>query len=239
MTSPAKLYIVISCYNEQDVLVQTAEAVSLKIDSMIGDKLISENSCIVLVNDGSSDNTWDIIRSLHERDPMRFSGISLAHNSGHQNALLAGLMTVRQLCDITITMDADMQDDVNAIPEMVAGYYKGNDVVYGVRNSRDNDTLFKRMTAESYYRLMRSMGVDLVYNHADFRLMSSRVLNALSDYPEVNIFLRGIVPQIGFQSAEVYYERHERAAGKANILSQKCFRLPWKVLLHSASSPCC
>ena len=215
MDKPEILYMVVPCYNEQEVLRETAEQLKNKYSALISQKLISPESRIVFVNDGSSDSTWGIIKELHSAEPNLFSGIDLAHNSGHQNAVLAGLMTVRELCDMCITMDADLQDDVNTIDEMVKKYYEGNQVVYGVRSARDTDTFFKKSTAEGFYKFMKIMGADVVYNHADFRLMSRRVLQELSGFKEVNLFLRGMVPLIGFQNCKVYYERHERAAGES------------------------
>jgi len=221
MDKPEILYMVVPCYNEQEVLRETAEQLKNKYSALISQKLISPESRIVFVNDGSSDSTWDIIRELHSAEPNLFSGIDLAHNSGHQNAVLAGLMTVRELCDMCITMDADLQDDVNTIDEMVKKYYEGNQVVYGVRSARDTDTFFKKSTAEGFYKFMKIMGADVVYNHADFRLMSRRVLQELSGFKEVNLFLRGMVPLIGFQNCKVYYERHERAAGESKYPLRK------------------
>ncbi len=221
MVRPAKLYMIIPCYNEQDVLPETAERMKNKYVSLIGEELISAESRVVFVNDGSSDSTWEIISGLHKSDPEYFSGISLSHNSGHQNAVLAGLMTVKDICDIAISMDADLQDDINAIDEMVRKYYEGNHVVYGVRSARKTDTFFKKFTAESFYKFMRLMGADVVYNHADFRLMSSRVLQELSGFKEVNLFLRGMVPLIGFKSCNVYYERSERRAGESKYPLRK------------------
>lgn len=215
MQSPEILYMVVPCYNEQEVLRETAEQLKIKYTSLISTGLISPESRIVFVNDGSSDQTWGIIRELHSSEPTLFSGIDLAHNSGHQNAVLAGLMTVKDICDMCITMDADLQDDIDTIDEMVKKYYEGNQVVYGVRSARDTDTFFKKFTAEGFYKFMKVMGADVVYNHADFRLMSKRVLQELSGFKEINLFLRGMVPLIGFQSCKVYYERHERAAGES------------------------
>jgi glycosyltransferase involved in cell wall biosynthesis len=209
------LYMVIPCYNEEEVLNETAARMKEKFISLSGRGLISPESRIVFVNDGSKDRTWSVIQELHSFAPEFFSGINLARNSGHQNAVLAGLMTVKDMCDMAITMDADLQDDINAIDAMLENYYKGDQVVYGVRSARDTDTFFKRFTAESFYRFMKHMGADVVYNHADFRLMSSRVLKELAGFREVNLFLRGLVPLIGFQSSSVYYERHERFAGKS------------------------
>jgi len=221
MDKPEILYMVVPCYNEQEVLRETAEQLKNKYSALISQKLISPESRIVFVNDGSSDSTWGIIRELHSAEPNLFSGIDLAHNSGHQNAVLAGLMTVKELCDMCITMDADLQDDVNTIDEMVKKYYEGNQVVYGVRSARDTDTFFKKSTAEGFYKFMKVMGADVVYNHADFRLMSRRVLQELSGFKEVNLFLRGMVPLIGFRNCKVYYERHERAAGESKYPLRK------------------
>ena len=215
MSSPEILYMVIPCYDEQDVLRETAGQLKNKYSTLISQGLISEKSRILFVNDGSKDSTWEIIRSLHEAEPEMFSGLSLARNSGHQNAVLAGLMTVKDICDMCITMDADLQDDIDAIDEMVRKYYEGNQVVYGVRSQRKTDSFFKRSTARSFYKFMNFMGAEVVYDHADFRLMSKRVLQELAGFKEVNLFLRGMVPLIGFQSCKVYYERHERAAGES------------------------
>lgn len=215
MNKPAVLYMVVPCYNEEEVLEKTAEVLEKKYAQLIEKELISEKSRVVFVNDGSSDNTWSIISRLHSQKPMLFSGINLAHNKGHQNAVLAGLMTVKELCDAAITMDADLQDDVEAVDEMLEKFYEGNQVVYGVRSSRETDTAFKRFTAQSFYKFMKVMGADVVYNHADFRLMSARVLSELENFKEVNLFLRGMIPLIGFQSANVYYERKERVAGES------------------------
>ncbi|MBR6599266.1 MAG: glycosyltransferase family 2 protein [Oscillospiraceae bacterium] len=215
------LYMVVPCYNEEAVLHETAKQLKEKYVSLISRELISDKSRIVFVNDGSKDKTWEIITKLHNDDPDFFSGINLAHNSGHQNAVLAGLMTVKDICDMAITMDADLQDDINTIDAMVEKYYEGNQVVYGVRSARDTDTFFKKFTAEGFYKFMKVMGADVVYNHADFRLMSKRVLSELAGFKEVNLFLRGMVPLIGFQSCSVYYERHERFAGESKYPLKK------------------
>lgn len=199
--------MVIPCYNEEKVIEETASRLKQKLNALTDEGKISEKSRIVFVNDGSRDRTWEIICELHKRDKL-FSGINLSRNKGHQNAVLAGLMTVKGLCDMAITMDADLQDDIDTIDEMVEKYLNGADVVYGVRNSRKTDKFFKRFTAEAFYKFMKLMGVDLVFNHADFRLMSRRVLDALEGYKEVNLFLRGIVPNIGFKSENAYYERY-------------------------------
>lgn len=221
MDNPEILYMVVPCYNEQEVLHETAKQLKDKYISLIQQNLISKKSRVVFVNDGSKDNTWNIIQQLHNENPDFFSGINLAHNSGHQNAVLAGLMTVKDICDMAITMDADLQDDINTIDSMVREYYNGNQVVYGVRSARKTDTFFKKFTAESFYKFMKLMGADIVYNHADFRLMSSRVLNELSNFKEVNLFLRGMIPLIGFKSCNVYYERHERFAGESKYPLKK------------------
>lgn len=219
--TPEILYMVVPCYNEEAVLHETAKRLEEKYASLISRGLISKDSRVVFVNDGSKDKTWEIISSLHEERPELFSGVDLAHNAGHQNAVLAGLMTVRELCDMAITMDADLQDDINTIDAMVEKYYEGNQVVYGVRSARDTDTFFKRFTAEGFYKFMKVMGADVVYNHADFRLMSKRVLAELANFREVNLFLRGMVPLIGFKSCSVYYERAERFAGESKYPLKK------------------
>lgn len=213
--------MVVPCYNEEEVLRETAKRLEEKYRSLIDRTLISPKSRVVFVNDGSKDSTWEIIQELHNESPQLFSGINLSRNSGHQNAVLAGLMTVRDICDMAITMDADLQDDINAIDEMVQKYYEGNQVVYGVRSERKTDTFFKKFTAESFYKFMKVMGADVVYNHADFRLMSKRVLCELANYKEVNLFLRGMVPLIGFKSCNVYYERAERFAGESKYPLKK------------------
>ncbi len=209
-----KLYLVIPCYNEEEVLPETAARLKEKVASLIGKRKIDKDSRIVFVNDGSKDRTWEIIASLHKENVV-FSGINLSRNRGHQNALLAGLMTVMEYADMAISMDADLQDDINAIDEMIDKYLSGIDIVYGVRSSRAKDTFFKKVTAEGFYRLMNSMGVNTVFNHADYRLMSKRALKGLSEFREVNLFLRGIVPMIGYSTDVVYYERGERFAGES------------------------
>jgi len=208
------LYMVIPCYNEQEVLTETASRLRTKLNALIDKEKISPKSKIVFVNDGSKDQTWNIITELHRKDTL-FAGINLSCNRGHQNALLAGLMTVKEEADMVISMDADLQDDIEVIDEMVEKYAAGADIVYGVRNNRDSDTLFKRVTAESFYKLMSKLGVKTIYNHADFRLMSKRALEGLSMFKEVNLFLRGIVPMIGYPCEIVYYERKERFAGES------------------------
>ena len=209
-----KLYMVIPSDNEEEVLPETSKRLREKINSLIEKGKIDKESRIVFVNDGSKDKTWEIIKTLHEEDPV-FSGINLTRNRGHQNALLAGLMTVMDYADMAISMDADLQDDVDAIDEMIDKFLDGIDIVYGVRSSRAKDTFFKKATAEGFYKIMNSMGANTVFNHADYRLMSKRALEGLSQFQEVNLFLRGIVPMIGYPTDVVYYERGERFAGES------------------------
>ena len=208
------LYYVIPCYNEEAVLPETSGRLKKKLADLAAEGLVSDRSRIVFVDDGSRDRTWEIIRSLHEEDPV-FSGVHLAHNKGHQNALLAGLTAVHRYADMVITMDADLQDDIDATDEMVKKYRDGKDIVFGVRSDRTTDTAFKRGTAEAYYSAMKFMGADLIPDHADYRLMSRRAVKALLSYGEVNLFLRGIVPALGFETDTVYYERGERFAGES------------------------
>lgn len=206
------IWLVIPCYNEEEVLHETAARLYEIMGNLIEMKKISSDSKIVMVNDGSSDETWTIINELHHHNSM-FCGISLSRNCGHQNALLAGLMSAKNYADAAISLDADLQDDINVIEQFVDQFNEGKDIVYGVRSSRKKDTLFKRISAEGFYKIMRGLGVDLVFNHADYRLMSKRALEELSNYKETNLFLRGIIPQIGFPSATVEYERNARFAG--------------------------
>ncbi len=215
-----KLFCVIPCYNEQEVLPVTSARIRDKIRELISKGKISADSRVVFVNDGSKDATWEIITKLHKEDPI-FQGINLTKNMGHQNALLAGLMTVKDTCDVSISMDADLQDDINAIEEMIDKYNNGCDVVYGVRSKRATDTVFKRATAEGFYKLMNGLGANTVYNHADYRLMSQRALMGLAEFGEVNLFLRGIVPMVGYKSDVVYYERAERFAGESKYPLKK------------------
>ncbi len=216
-----RLFCVIPCYNEQEVLPETSSRIREKIQQLISKNKISSDSRVLFVNDGSKDSTWEIIKDLHSQDPL-FQGVNLSKNMGHQNALLAGLMTVKDICDVSISMDADLQDDIDAIEAMIDKYNnEGCDVVYGVRSKRATDTFFKRATAESFYKIMNGLGANTVYNHADYRLMSNRALLALSEFEEVNLFLRGIVPMIGFKSDVVYYERAERFAGESKYPLKK------------------
>ena len=214
------LYLVIPCYNEEEVLHETSKRLLEKMNTMIASEFISNKSKILFVNDGSKDKTWSIIEELHSKNDI-FSGVNLSRNRGHQTALLAGLMTAKEYSGMTISLDADLQDDVDVIDKFVAQYYDGCDIVYGVRSSRQTDTLFKRITALAFYKFMRTLGVDMVYNHADYRLMSKRALESLSEYKEVNLFLRGLVPLIGYKYSIVEYERHERFAGESKYPLKK------------------
>ena len=215
-----KLMIVIPCYNEEQVLPETAKRLTAKMEQLVAAGLCGADSRVLLVDDGSKDQTWNLIAALHEQNPL-FEGLKLSRNRGHQNALLAGLMTARKHCDVSISMDADLQDDMDAIDAFLAEYEKGCDVVYGVRNKRKTDSIFKRQTALMFYKIMKALGVDIIYNHADYRLMSRRVLDALASFSEVNLFLRGIAPLIGFQTGVVYYDRTARFAGKSKYPFQK------------------
>lgn len=214
------LYIVIPCYNEEEVLPETARRLTEKMFNLMNDKMISPKSRVLLVDDGSKDATWSIITALHKENHL-FSGLKLAHNRGHQNALVAGLLAARESADIVISMDADLQDDVDAIDKFLLEYRAGSDIVYGVRSSRTKDTFFKRTTAVGYYKFLRLMGVEIVENHADYRLMTRRALDALAEFDEVNLFLRGIVPLIGFRTSVVEYERSERFAGESKYPLKK------------------
>ncbi len=214
------LYVVVPCYNEQEVLPETSKRLKNKMTALIGSGRIDEKSRVMLVNDGSKDRTWEMIEELHAKDPL-FAGVKLSRNRGHQNALLAGLMTAKDFADVTISMDADLQDDIDAIDRFLDEYETGCDVVYGVRSKRENDTAFKRITAEGFYKLMKALGVDIVFNHADYRLLSRRALEGLAEYKEVNLFLRGMVPLVGYKSSTVLYERHERFAGESKYPLKK------------------
>lgn len=215
------LYMVVPCYNEELVLDETSERLKAKYEQLISNNIISPKSRVVYVNDGSKDKTWEKIQGKHNENPM-FSGINLSRNRGHQNALLAGLMTVRNLADCVISMDADLQDDINAIDEMLEKFENENcDIVYGVRDNRDTDTVFKRRTAGAFYKLMQGLGSQSVPNHADFRLMSRRALDGLAQFPEQNLFLRGMVPLVGYKSDIVYYKRGERFAGESKYPLKK------------------
>ena len=220
------LYVVIPCYNEEEVLEETTKQLKKKMNDLIKKKIISSKSKVMYVNDGSKDRTWEIIKDINKKESL-FTGLTLSRNRGHQNALLAGLMTAKSYADVVISMDADLQDDINAMDEMLAKYYEGCDIVYGVRSARDKDTWFKRFTAESFYKFMKVLGVDIVYNHADYRLTSKRVLEAFSNFKEVNLFLRGMFPLVGYKSDIVYYERNERFAGESKYPLKKMLNFAW------------
>ena len=230
------LYIVIPCYNEQEVLPITAPLFLQKISDLSAAGKISPDSRILFVNDGSKDKTWEIIHTLAAADE-HYLGISQRRNRGHQNAVLAGLMEAKSRCDITISIDCDGQDDINAMDGMVDAYREGCDVVYGVRSKRDTDTFFKRFTAESFYKLLNAMGAEVVYNHADYRLLSSRALEEFAKFKEVNLFLRGMVPLVGFKSTCVTYERHERIAGESHYPLSKMLSLAFDGITSLSIKP--
>ena len=230
------LYIVIPCYNEEEVLPVTAPMFKEKLESMIVNGLVADNSKILFVNDGSKDRTWEVLCGLCESDAM-FTAVKLSRNRGHQNALLAGLMEAKDLADITISIDCDGQDDINAMDEMVKAYHDGCEIVYGVRNDRTSDTFFKRTTAQGYYKILNALGGEVVYNHADYRLVSSRVLSELANYKEVNLFLRGMFPMIGFKSTCVEYSRHERLAGTSKYPFSKMLTLAFDGITSFSVKP--
>ena len=221
MNGKNTLYIVVPCYKEQEVLPEPSRRLREKLQSLMKDGKVGRGSRILFVNDGSQDDTWPIIRRLHEQEPEMFSGVNLSRNRGHQNALLAGLLTAVNYADMIISMDADLQDDINAVDAMVDAYHEGYEVVYGVRSKRETDTFFKRFSAEGFYKVMRALGVDIVFNHADYRLMSRWAVEGLAQFTEVNLFLRGIVPQIGYKWTTVTYERAERFAGESKYPLKK------------------
>ncbi len=235
-TMPDILYIVVPCYNEEAVLPETAKRLGLKLKKLIEDKTVSDKSRVMFVNDGSKDKTWEIIKALHNDDGI-FTGVNLSRNRGHQNALLAGLMTAKDKADVTISMDADLQDDINAADEMLKEYYGGCDIVYGVRSKRKTDTFFKKFTAEAFYRVMNFLGAETVFNHADYRLMSKRALEGLAEFKEVNLFLRGIVPMIGYKTSSVYYERTERFAGESKYPLKKMISFALEGITSLSSKP--
>ncbi|WP_288342513.1 glycosyltransferase family 2 protein [uncultured Dubosiella sp.] len=230
------LYIVIPCYNEQEVLPVTKPMFLNKLNHLIARGKVSEQSRILFINDGSRDSTWDLIQEFANQEE-KIEGISLSRNRGHQNALLAGLMEAKDLCDITISIDCDGQDDLNAMDEMVEAYHKGADIVYGVRSKRDTDTFFKRTTAEGFYKLMNKLGGEVVYNHADYRLVSAKVLEEFSNFNEVNLFLRGMFPLVGFNSTSVYYERHERLKGESHYPLKKMLALAFDGITSLSIKP--
>ncbi len=230
------LYIVIPCYNEEKVLPVTSGMFAEKLKSFISADIISDDSRIMFVNDGSRDGTWDIITELSKKEKY-FTGISLSRNRGHQNALLAGLFEAEPLCDITVSIDCDGQDDINAIESMVREYLDGAEIVYGVRSSRETDTFFKRTSAQCFYRFMNRMGANVVYNHADYRLLSAKVIKELENFKEVNIFLRGMIPLVGFKSTCVYYERRERLAGESHYPLKKMISLALDGITSLSTKP--
>ncbi len=230
------LYIVVPCYNEEEVLPITCKMFLKELEDLAIKEKISTQSKILFVNDGSNDNTWNIISELHNTD-NRYVGISQSRNRGHQSTVLAGLMEVKDYCDITITIDCDGQDDIKAMEKMVDEYLNGAEVVYGVRSKRDTDTFFKRFSAESFYKLLSAMGAEIVFNHADYRLISSRVLHEVAEYKEVNLFLRGLIPLVGFKESKVHYERHERLAGESHYPLKKMLALAFDGVTSLSTKP--
>lgn len=230
------LYITIPCYNEEEVLNETARFLLKKVKELISADKISNKSRIVFIDDGSKDRTWSIIEEIHKKDEI-FSGVKLSCNRGHQNALLAGLMTVKDLADVVISMDADLQDDINAIDSMIEKYDEGCDIVYGVRSARTKDTFFKRFTAESFYKVMNVMGANIVFNHADYRLMSKKALEGFAEFKEVNLFLRGIIPMVGYKSDIVMYERGERFAGESKYPLKKMLTFAFEGITSLSTKP--
>ncbi len=230
------LYTVIPCYNEEKVLPETIRVMTEKYENLIGKKLIDKKSRVLLVDDGSFDDTWETICKAHEKNEI-FCGIKLSRNRGHQNALLAGLLEAREHCDAAISVDADLQDDIDAIDEMVKKFGEGCDIVYGIRNDRSSDSFMKRFTAEGYYKLMEFFGTHIIFNHADYRLLSKRALDALSEFDETNLFLRGMVPMLGFKTGEVYYERRERFAGESKYSVGKMIDLAWNGITSFSVKP--
>lgn len=231
-----KLYIAVPCYNEEAVLPDSAAKLRDKLRSMMTDGLISDDSRIVFIDDGSADATWRLITELHESDSI-YSGIKLSRNRGHQNALMCGLMTLKDEADAVISIDADLQDDIGVFDEMVRKYESGCDVVYGVRSKRKTDTFFKRFTAEGYYKVLDRMGAKVIFNHADFRLMSRRALRAFAEFHETNLFLRGLVPMVGYKSDIVTYERSERLAGESKYPLKKMLALAWEGITSLSTKP--
>lgn len=230
------LYVVVPCYNEEEVLGETSRQMLELFDDMKSDGLINDRSRIVFVDDGSKDRTWEIIDSLSD-EHTEIAGVKLARNAGHQNALLGGLMTVKDDCDCAISIDADLQDDIHVIPDMIRAFQDGCDIVYGVRDKRETDTFFKRATAEGFYKLMGAMGVKIVFNHADYRLMSKRALEEFAKFPERNLFLRGMVPLVGFKTTSVYYHRNERFAGESKYPLKKMLSFAFDGITSFSISP--
>lgn len=236
MSRDIVLYMVIPCYNEEEIFADSSQKLKKKLEQLMSQGKISTKSKACFVNDGSSDKTWDLIQNACQKNEI-FSGICLSHNEGHQNAVFAGMMTVREYADIIISMDADLQDDIQAIDAMVDKYDEGYDIVYGVRNNRQKDSFFKRVTAEGYYKFLQWMGVHIIYNHADFRLLDKRALAAMSQFKEVNLFLRGIVPMIGLKHCCVYYERKERLAGESKYPLRKMLAFAWQGITSLSTEP--
>jgi len=232
-----RLAIVVPCYNEEEVLKIASKALRDTLDDLIGKGKIAENSYVLFVNDGSKDKTWDLIEEEHKEHPKQIFGVKLAGNVGHQYALTAGLLTAMQMCDMSVSIDADLQDDVAVIEEMVDKFHEGKDIVYGVRKKRDTDSFFKRFTAQSFYKLMNAMGVKTVYNHADFRLMSQRAMVQFSEYKESNLFIRGMIPLIGYESDCVYYDRKERVAGESKYPLKKMLALAFNGISSFSVKP--
>ena len=230
------LYVVIPCYNEEEVLKETTKRLKEKLTNLIDKKIISKDSRVMYVNDGSKDKTWKLIKEINSKEKL-FTGITLSRNRGHQNALVAGLLTAKEYADVVISMDADLQDDINAIDEMLEKYNNGCEIVYGVRSSRKKDTFFKKVTAEGFYKFMKLMGVDIVFNHADYRLTSKKVLEQFENYKEVNLFLRGIFPLIGYKTDVVYYERAERFAGESKYPLKKMLNFAWDGITSFSVKP--
>ncbi len=231
-----RLGIVVPCYNEEEVLKISSEALRVVLDDLVAKKKIAADSFVLFVNDGSKDKTWELISEEHKAH-KQIKGLNLAKNVGHQYALTAGLLTAKDMCDVTVSIDADLQDDTAVIEEMIDKFHEGCDIVYGVRNSRKKDTFFKRTTAQGYYKLMNTMGVKTVYNHADFRLMSKRSLDAFSEYKETNLFLRGMVPLLGYKTDCVYYERKERVAGESKYPLKKMLALAFEGISSFSTKP--
>ncbi len=232
-----KLAIVVPCYNEEEVLKIASKALREVLDDLIGKGKIAEDSFILFVNDGSKDRTWELIEEEHQAYPVQVRGVKLAGNVGHQFALTAGMITAKDMSDVTVSIDADLQDDVAVIEEMIDKYHAGNDIVYGVRKERKTDTFFKRTTAQGFYKLMAAMGVKTVYNHADFRLMSKRAVEYFSQFKESNLFLRGMMPLIGYQTDSVYYDRKERVAGESKYPLKKMLALAFNGISSFSVKP--
>ena len=230
------LFVVIPCYNEEEMLEETTKQLKTKMEYLINNKVISSKSKVMYINDGSKDGTWELIKKIDSEEKI-FTGVTLSRNRGHQNALLAGLMVAKKYADVVISMDADLQDDINAMDEMLEKYYYGCDIVYGVRSARKKDTWFKRTTAECFYRFMQMMGVDIVFNHADYRLTSKRVLDEFENFKEVNLFLRGMFPLVGFKTDIVYYERNERLAGESKYPLKKMLNFAWDGITSFSVKP--